>query len=155
MDAIRLYVQTHPEDRVILMGGAASYIWIKNKLGIDILLKDIDVHITTQANEEKVVNDFLHLLPGYDVKGEPEVISTLEGPGIPFDIFINQVPNIDHAIVNSIPVETVGSLIKDYEISINAMIDDLAYPHLRPEDREYLMDKIPRLEHRLEMLRKL
>jgi len=151
MDIVRTYARLHPNEEVVIIGGAAAAIWIEHYLGVKIPLKDIDVHINTQRSVDEVYRDWLALLPNYE--GEPgEVFSLfpIDGNGISYDIFINQA--IVHPVwIDGLLVDSLYNVLKTHESYIEGAEIDLSY---YPDD-EYTRDKLRRYRQRLNLLNEI
>src|SRR5579875_2485524 len=88
LDAVRTHIELNPEDDVTIIGGAASYLWVKEHLGTEIDIHDVDIHVSTPREATDVVESFLRLLPSYKVEGgSVSSITTIIGDGLSIDIF--------------------------------------------------------------------
>lgn len=157
MDIISRYSERYPSDTIVLIGGAACYWWIKCKLDIEIPLKDLDIHISTQSTEKDILDRLLRILPQYHIQDMTTDVPTLVSDiGMSYDIFINQEPDLKYDICNSIPVESIQSLISYHDNTIEAMEEDLLYIG-DPLNSEYIytQDKISRMKHRVALLKQL
>lgn len=155
-ELIEKYGQLSPEDKITIMGGAASYIWIKNKLDQEIFIKDVDIHINTKNTCKDVVDLFVDLLPGYTITNEDREIITFGDPvgnNISFDIFVNQMPDIKHSFIDTLPVELLSELILSYKNEYEGLQQDMIYLQ-DPNNQEYIYikDKAERVKERLSLL---
>lgn len=156
MEVVKKYIERFKEDRVILIGGAAAYVWIRHYLGIDIEIKDIDVHVNTSKSNETIVDRWLSYLHGYDEVPPISSITTLVCKSkISYDIFINERGYVPAEIVDGVLVENLIELISSYQFEINSMIEDLSYSGTKDKEREYIVDKIERVNQRLCLLREV
>jgi len=147
MDIVRTYAKLHPNEEVVIIGGAAAAIWIEHYLGVKIPLADIDVHINTQRSINEVYQDWLALLPNY--QGEMDEIfslSPIEGNGISYDIFINQAV-IYPVWINDLQVNSLYDVLKTHESCIEGLEIDLRY-----YGDEYTRNKLSRYRQRFNLL---
>lgn len=152
MDTVSKYNQYYPSDRAILIGGSACYYWIYIKLGIQIPMKDIDIHITTEDSIDEVIDRFITILPGYHMKSKDEEIATLVGNSandISYDIFINQ-----YEVSDNLSIQSIDSLIHEHKATILMMEEDLLYIEDSTNDEyQYILLKLNRMKDRFALLK--
>lgn len=155
MNIIKKYMDIYKDDRVVVIGGYATYIFIKKYMDVSIPISDIDVHIHTSEKEDVIIDRWLSILDGYSTSHVSSITTLTKDGDIPYDIFINENGTLDVVDVDGVYVEHPQSLIEGHEISLDGMKQDLDYIGLTQGEKDYLTPKIERYEHRLPLLREL
>lgn len=94
MQYVQKYMELYPEDTVVVKGGAAAYLIIKDCLGQNVPLNDIDVSINTTESERTILSRWVSIVPSsYQQVGYASTIFTLVDTtchDLAFDIFVNE-----------------------------------------------------------------
>ena len=155
MDAVRRYIERYGMDGVVVIGGAAAYVWIKEYLGIEIPLHDIDVHITTSLTNRDIIQRWLYLLPRYRAVEPISSITTLEPRDsrghTTYDLFINEMPDMPYTVIDGLPVETLNEVIDDHVYTIEGLTSDIDYAR-DSEELDWFLSKRSRMVYRLALL---
>lgn len=167
MQYVQRYIELYPNDTVVLKGGAAAYILLKECLNQDIYLKDIDISINTTISAETILQRWLSIVPKtyiveYDDKYSLSysAIFTLvdtTNSELSLDIFVNEDHYTHLEQVGNFKVERldcmIGRIYRDLRGRKNEIetTKDLLVPWIQKE-RPKLIDKYNRMYKRLELL---
>lgn len=155
MQFINKYINTFPEDDVVLIGGAAAALIIKSCVNKNLPIKDIDVHINTKSSGEQILDKWMSILPtSYSplyCKDEPlELLTFIDASSqnLNLDIFINQREISSLQEINGIFVENTSNILSCLEAELDERRYEIKYINNSKPD-----DKLLRLEERYKLLK--
>lgn len=133
MEYIAEYTKLYPDDKVVIIGGAAASLHLA-QCGIDSMVKDIDVDVFSTQQNQVVLERWKNVLPGnftaqYDENYPPQIVTftDTEGKSIPYDIMINQGFYSDKHVekIGNYTVKRIMPIIQDYLQQLNGSKKDI------------------------------